>query len=47
MKSAGQSILVIDKNITVLARLADHYVILEKGKVVWQGVAPRFGPART
>ena len=37
MKSAGQSILVIDKNITVLARLADHYVILEKGKVVWQG----------
>ena len=37
MKSAGQSILVIDKNITVLARLADHYVILEKGQVVWQG----------
>ena len=37
MKSAGQSILVVDKNITALARLADHYVILEKGKVVWQG----------
>ena len=37
MKSAGQSILVVDKNITALARLADHHVILEKGKVVWQG----------
>ncbi len=37
MKSAGQSILVVDKNITALARLADHYVILEKGQVVLQG----------
>ena len=33
LKSAGQSILVVDKNITALARLADHYVILEKGQV--------------
>ena len=39
MRSAGQSILVADKNITALARLADHYVILEKGQVVWQGVS--------
>ena len=37
MKSAGQSILVVDKNITALVRLADLYVILEKGQVVWQG----------
>ena len=37
MKSASQFILVVDKNITALVRLADHYVILEKGKVVWQG----------
>lgn len=37
LKSAGQSILVVDKNITALARLADHHVILEKGQVVWQG----------
>ena len=47
MKSAGQSILVVDKNITALARLADHYVILEKGQVVWKGAEPRSGPART
>ena len=37
LKRAGQSILVIDKNITALARLADHHCILEKGRVVWQG----------
>ena len=37
LKDAGQSILVIDKNITALARLADHHCILEKGRVVWQG----------
>jgi len=37
LKSAGQSILAVDKNTMVLARLADHYVILKKGQVVWQG----------
>ena len=37
LKGAGQSILVIDKNINALARLADHHCILEKGRVVWQG----------
>ena len=37
LKHAGQSILVIDKNITALARLADRHCILEKGRVVWQG----------
>jgi len=37
LKAAGQSILVIDKNIAALARLADHHCILEKGRVVWQG----------
>ena len=40
MESAGQFILVVDKNITALERLADHYVILEKGQVVWQGGRP-------
>lgn len=37
LKASGQSILVVDKNIGALARLADHHVILEKGMVVWQG----------
>ena len=49
LKAAGQSILVVDKNIGALARLADHHVILEKGRVVWQGdtAALRSDPALT
>tara|TARA_B100000989_G_scaffold291717_1_gene266585 strand:+ start:620 stop:763 length:144 start_codon:yes stop_codon:yes gene_type:complete len=47
LKSAGQSILVVDKDIMVLARLADHYLILEKGQAVWQRDSVAFSPART
>jgi branched-chain amino acid transport system ATP-binding protein len=37
LKAAGQSILVIDKNIDALTRIADRHYIIEKGKVVWSG----------
>ena len=37
LKDAGQAILVIDKNIGALLRLADRHVVVEKGRVVWQG----------
>ena len=37
LKSEGQSILVIDKNVNAIARLADHHYILDKGRVVWNG----------
>lgn len=37
LKAAGQAILVIDKNVGALLRLADRHVVVEKGKVVWQG----------
>jgi len=37
LKEAGQSILVIDKYVQRLVRLADHHTILERGKVVWWG----------
>jgi branched-chain amino acid transport system ATP-binding protein len=37
LKAAGQSILVIDKNVAALARIADRHYILEKGHVVWSG----------
>jgi branched-chain amino acid transport system ATP-binding protein len=37
LKRAGQSILIIDKNINAVAKLADHHYILDKGRVVWQG----------
>ncbi len=37
LKQQGQSILIIDKNVNAIAKLADHHYILDKGKVVWHG----------
>ncbi len=37
LKSQGQTILVIDKNLEEVARVADHAYVLIKGQVVWQG----------
>ena len=37
LKAAGQSLLVIDKNLAELAPLADRACVLEKGRVAWQG----------
>ena len=39
LKSAGQSILLVDKNIDALTRIADRHYIIEKGKVVWDGTS--------
>jgi branched-chain amino acid transport system ATP-binding protein len=37
LKAEGQSILVVDKNVSVLRRLADRHVVIEKGRTVWSG----------
>jgi branched-chain amino acid transport system ATP-binding protein len=37
LKRDGLSILVIDKNVDALLRLSDRHLILEKGRIVWQG----------
>src|SRR5262247_3835794 len=37
MKAAGLSILIIDKDLKALTRVADTHYILEKGRVVWTG----------
>lgn len=39
LKAQGQSILLIDKNLGVLKRLADRHFIIEKGRTVWTGTA--------
>ena len=39
LKAAGQSILVIDKNVEALTKIADRHYIIERGKVVWQGTS--------
>ncbi len=37
VRAGGQAILVIDKDIAALSRIADRHYILEKGRVVWSG----------
>ena len=37
LKREGLSILVIDKNLSALKRLADRHHVLEKGRTVWAG----------
>lgn len=39
LKSQGLSILIIDKNVHHLARIANYHVIIEKGKSVWTGTS--------
>jgi branched-chain amino acid transport system ATP-binding protein len=40
IRTIGVSILVVDKNVADLIRVADRHVIMEKGRVVWQGTSP-------
>jgi branched-chain amino acid transport system ATP-binding protein len=43
LKLGGQSILIVDKNLKVLARLADRHYVLERGRVRWSGDAAALG----
>ena len=37
LKAEGLSILIIDKDVKALTRVADRHYVLEKGRVAWQG----------
>ena len=37
LKAQGLSILIIDKDVKALSRVAERHYILEKGRVVWSG----------
>ncbi len=37
LKAEGQAILLIDKNLGAVMRLADRHVIIERGRTVWTG----------
>jgi branched-chain amino acid transport system ATP-binding protein len=37
LKQRGESILIVDKNIDALLKLADRHYIMENGRVVWTG----------
>ncbi len=42
LRSLNQAILIIDRDMEKLSELADRQYILEKGKIVWSGMAADF-----
>ena len=45
LKAAGQSILLIDKNVEALTKIADRHYLIERGKVVWSGTSAELAAA--
>ena len=45
LKARGQSILVIDKNVEALTRIADRHYLIERGRVVWSGTSDELAAA--
>ena len=39
LKAEGQAILLIDKNLAAVLRLADRHVVIERGRAVWTGTS--------
>ena len=39
LRAAGQTVLVIDKYVERLVKLADRHTIIERGRVAWQGTS--------
>jgi branched-chain amino acid transport system ATP-binding protein len=39
LKESGLAILVIDKNVGALTRIADRHFLIERGRVVWSGAS--------
>jgi branched-chain amino acid transport system ATP-binding protein len=37
LRAEGQTLLVVDKYVNRLVEIADHHLILERGRVVWRG----------
>jgi branched-chain amino acid transport system ATP-binding protein len=45
LKSRGQAVLVIDKNVAALTQIADRHYLIERGRVVWQGTSRELAAA--
>ena len=46
LRAQGLSILVVDRNLDALMRLADRHNVVEKGRVVWSGTSRELAAAR-
>ncbi|WP_137124617.1 ABC transporter ATP-binding protein [Roseomonas sp. HF4] len=45
LRAEGQAILLIDKNLGAILKLADRHVVIEKGRVVWTGTGEALAAA--
>jgi branched-chain amino acid transport system ATP-binding protein len=45
LKESGLAILVIDKNVQALTRVADRHFLIERGRVVWSGASSELAAA--
>jgi branched-chain amino acid transport system ATP-binding protein len=45
LKAQGQSVLVIDKNVAALTKIADRHYMIERGRVVWTGTSAELAAA--
>jgi len=45
LKASGLAILVIDKNVGALTRVADRHFLIERGRVVWSGTSRELAAA--
>ena len=45
LKASGLAILVIDKNVDALTRVADRHFLIERGRIVWSGVSAELAAA--
>ena len=46
LRAQGLSILVVDRNLDALMRLADRHNVVEKGRVVWSGTSEQLAAQR-
>jgi branched-chain amino acid transport system ATP-binding protein len=46
LRSRGQALLIIDRNLDSLARIADSFSVMEKGRIAWSGDAGRLAAER-
>jgi len=45
LKESGLAVLVIDKNVGTLTRVADRHFLIERGRVVWTGASQQLAAA--
>jgi branched-chain amino acid transport system ATP-binding protein len=47
LRKAGQTLVVVDKYVNRLIEIADRHLILERGRIAWQGSSPELAADRS